>query len=355
MRIGILTFHWAQNYGALLQAYALKSKLEQLGHDVVFINRIPKYKGLVRKLYHKFSYKYHFSWIKFEKFAKDYIFPKTRVYTDTEGLKRHFPEEHFDAVVVGSDQVWRWGMMGYNYFFDFVDEKTKKVSYAASFGLSEWSGKELNTETVKKWLHRFDMVSVREKSGVDICKNIFDIEASLVLDPTLLHDGAFYEETILKNYPRQNNSKVVSYILGKNYKHQSTQLSKWSKEQGMAHSELFWTSVELPSLKHSDFHFSHITLAEWLNEIRNAEYVVTNSFHCTVFSILFGKQFVVLENKQGGNNRIETLLSLLGIENRLINDLSNIKEVLNKPIDYNLVNTKLQENRELSLKFLYNI
>lgn len=122
MRIGILTFHWAQNYGAVLQCYALKRKLEELGHDVFVIDRLPRYRGVLRALYHRVSYKHYLSWIKFSRFNRVYLMPKTRAYHSSESLFRKFSKEQLDVVVVGSDQLWRWNIMGYNYFLDFVDK-----------------------------------------------------------------------------------------------------------------------------------------------------------------------------------------------------------------------------------------
>lgn len=357
MKVGILTFHWANNYGAVLQAYALLSKLKELGHDAYIIDRRMIYKGILRKLYHKFSYEHFFSWRKFWKYTDTFLKPKTRAYMSHDDLVTNFKNENFDAVIVGSDQVWRWKLIGLNYFLDFItDHKTKRYSYAASFGLDEWHGTEDDRETISALLKQFNRISVREETGIKICQDTFKVDAKLVLDPTLLHTTEFYEQTLLKNYKCQPSGKVVSYILGKNKKPQVVEIANWAKSINLKHNELFWTTIEHPSLiGKSTFHLTHVTPIEWLNEIRNAEYVITNSFHATVFSILFQKQFVVLAHEGGGNNRIETLFNSLGFSNRIAYSVDEAKSLINHKIDYNTIVEKHNNSINSSLEFLNSL
>lgn len=359
MKIGILTFHWAQNYGAVLQCYALKRKLEELGHDVFIINRIPQYQGILRDLYHRFSYKYVFAWLKFSCFNRKFLQPKTRTYRSQEALEKYFLREKLDAIVVGSDQVWRWGMMGYNYFLDFVDDDhVQKYAYAASFGLSHWEDNGLSTAQVTRLLKKFRAISVREQTGVSICHRIFNLEARLVLDPTLLYDADFFEKNLLSGYEKQSNRRVVSYILGKENMEQCRQIARWAEEQGWDYTELYWTGCDYPSLKARLNLFFHRSVPEWLNEIRNAEYVLTNSYHCTVFAILFRKKFVVLDNHSGGTDRIHTLLGMLQIKQRFIKDLMHpqmLQDLLETPVAYESVMERLADSRKDSISFLANI
>lgn len=348
MKIGILTFHWAQNYGAVLQCYALKCKLEELGHDVVIIDRIPQYQGILRDLYHRISYKYFISWLKFSRFNRKYLQPKTRTYRSQEALDRYFHQESLDAVVVGSDQVWRWGIMGYNYFLDFVhSSRVRKYAYAASFGLSHWTDNGLSTAQVTRLLKQFTAISVREQTGISICRRIFEVDAGLVLDPTLLYNADFYEEKLLKGYEKKPNGRVVSYILGTENLEQCQQVASWAQERGLEYAEIYWTHA-----------FFHLSVPEWLNEIRNAEYVWTNSYHCTVFAILFQKKFVVLDNQSGGTDRIHTLLNMLQIKQRFLRDLTHIElleDLLETPVPYNQIMERLEDCRKDSLAFLANI
>lgn len=354
MKIGILTFHWSNNYGAVIQAYALLSKLKELGHEVYIIDRRMVYKGILRKLYHKLSYEHFFSWRKFWKDADTFLQPKTKTYTSHDELVKKFYKENFDAVIVGSDQVWRWKLIGLNYFFDFItDNKTKRYSYAASFGLNEWHGTDEDRNAISELLKKFNRISVREESGVKICKETFGVDAELVLDPTLLHTGEFYEQILLKNHNRQRSGKIVSYILGKNNKKQVKEIAEWAKSINLKHNELFWTGIEHPSLiGKSEFHATHVTPTEWLNEIRNAEYIITNSFHATVFSILFQKQFVVLVHEGGGNNRLETLFNELGIEGRIAHSVKEAKNIIDNKIYYKAIAERHNKSKNKSLEFL---
>ena len=357
MKVGILTFHWANNYGAVIQAYALLSKLKELGHDAYIIDRQRQYEGIARKLYHRFSYNHHFSWIKFHKDTNTFLTPTTKRYNTHAQLVEGFPQEKFDAVIVGSDQVWRWKIIGNNYFLDFIsDEKTKRISYAASFGINEWNGSEEDRKTISALLKKFNNVSVREESGIEICRNTFGVEAQLVLDPTLLHTREFYEKTILKNHPAQNNKKIVSYILGNNQnKKQVVEIANLAKKMNLGHNELYWTAIDHPSLiGKSQLHTTHITPTEWINEIRNAEYIITNSFHATVFSILFQKQFVVLAHEGGGRNRLETLFNSLGINGRIVSTVEEAAKILNNEIDYKVVAANHKKLMDKSIEYLNN-
>ena len=358
MKIGIMTFHWAQNYGAVLQCYALKCKLEEMGHDVWVIDRLPQYSGMVRRLYHRFSYKYYLSWLKFAHFNRSFLLPKTRKYCSLQELEKHFGQEKFDMVIVGSDQVWRWNIMGYNYFLDFVDKRsTRKVSYAASFGMSHWVENGLDTLKIAEMLKEFSHVSVRELTGVAICKHTFGIHAELVVDPTMLYNAEFYENTLLKNRVKTINLKLVSCIFGNEHRGHCLQLSNWAWKRSLDYEELYWTSWDFFRMEFCKGSFFHISVSEWLNEIRNASYVVTNSFHCTVFAILFHKQFVVLNNHSGGGDRIRTLLTALHLEDRFSTSLDEriLSQLLHEPIPYEKVKKRLCVLRESSLAFLKNL
>lgn len=351
MKIGILTFHWANNYGAVIQAYALLSKLKELGHEAYIIDRQIKYKGILRRLYHRYSYNHRYAWLSFDKERKHILSPMSASYKSHEELVKGFPNEKFDAVIVGSDQVWRWNMMGNNYFLDFLKgTSTHRYAYAASFGLSEWKGTEEQRKEISALLKEFNAISVRENSGVKICHETFGVDAQLVLDPTLLHERSFYENTLLKDKPLKKSGKVVSYMLGANNKKQVLEIAKWAKNKGLKHNELFWTSLDFPSLiGKSEFHFSHVDLTTWLDEIRNAEYVITNSFHATVFCILFGKKFVVLENTSGGTDRIYTLLNTLNLSNRFQKSLE--QEIFDNSFIDECVKL-LEQKRTDSLNFI---
>ena len=359
MRIGILTFHWAQNYGAVLQCYALKSKLEDMGHEVLIIDRLPKYQGILRRLYHRFSYEYSLSWLKFSRFNRHWLVPKTGRYTTQQSLEHFGEKEKLDAVIVGSDQVWRWDIMGYNYFLDFIRKGTaRKYAYAASFGLSHWESRELDANQIKLLLKEFEAISVREQTGVSICNQVFGVPAQLVIDPTLLYDADDYEAVFLRNCPKEPSNKVVTYILGEENLEQCQHISQWAEGLGMEHRELYWTRLGYPALKKGTNFFFHLSVEDWLDEIRNAAYVITNSYHCMVFAILFRKKFVVLNHVSGGSDRIRTLLSALQLKYRFFassDDFYQLKEVLDTPVSYDEVEERIHACRREAVSFLENI
>ncbi len=355
MKIGILTFHFAHNYGAVLQAYALLSKLKEMGHDAYIINRHPDVANISRWIYHHIAYKHVWGWLKFDRSVRKMLQPQTRLYTTQKAIRKHFSENGFDAVVVGSDQVWRWNwrMSGLNYYLDFLadDDKMRKVAYAASFGVSEWKSSEQDTSQVKTLLEKFSAISVRETAGVEICRNVFQINAQLVLDPTLLYDSSFYEEHFHLSEIHATNPKVVSIMLSQ--PHLSVQQMMWAKQKGMLHVDLSNTFYECRQLRnHTEFHWQHVTVKKWLEEIRSAHYVITNSFHATVFCLLFGKPFVTLNLAKGGASRIETLLGYVRLEYRLVKDLKEAEVMIDCPIDYEKVWKRLKELRGKSLEFL---
>lgn len=356
MKIGILTFHFALNYGAVLQTFALSRYLKELGHDVFIIDRIPASKTIFHEIY---SFLHGplklFYWKKFREFSKAYLQPKTRRYASFSSLSS-FQDENFDFVIVGSDQVWRFKMIGFNYFLDFVNgNRTKKISYAASFGKAHWNESTNYTETIKKMLNDFTAISVRENSGVTICKNIFGVDAACVLDPTLLVTGDFYENQLLNNYPKKSNEKIVSYFLGSNPKRDLVPCANLAKLMGLLYEDLWFIESQNYSLLniHKMHNYTHVRVEYWLNEIRNAKYIITNSFHATVFAILFRKQFVVIDLPGGGTSRIEHLTKILNLEDRFISSIDDLSiDLLNKSIDYNAVETNLNIYRKESHDFL---
>lgn len=357
MKIGILTLHASKNYGAVLQCYALLSYIKGHGHEAVVIDR-PFYK--TDFLHRIAKYRYYFTevkpWKKFYVFSDIYLQPKTRNFHSERDLRDNISKENFDAIIVGSDQVWR--KIGQSvcsfYFLDFLplDSHTKRYSYAASFGMSSWVEDSEMTKKIQNCLNKFDAISVREKTGVEICKNVFSVNAELVLDPTLLHDASFYNQ-LLPIESIYSNNFVVSYILGKEHHNQVENIIKWTKEKKYRFKELFWTKTQISALKETDVdHNEHISVIEWLCAIRDSKFVITNSFHATVFSILFEKNFVVLEHKAGGKDRIDTLLNTLGLSNRFVKGTSDIDEVLSTPIDYNRVYRQLNDCRKKSYSFI---
>lgn len=361
MKVGILTLHKSKNYGAVLQLYALKTILEKKAIDTYIIDRYSVHKNILYYLYFKL-YPKHFifsiKWFFFDKFNKKYLSKKTRKYTSTKSLTKFCQNENFDICIVGSDQVWRleYSDIGLNYFFDFIeDSNVKKISYAASFGLNDWNENIEITLKIKNLLKNFTAISVREESGIKICNDIFNVDASLVLDPTLLLDKEDYEKLFIKKQFKRKSGKIISYILGNN-KEAISKCKKVSQELNYEYSDLYSTCSILEYFtlnRNSNKNIFHVSVENWLFEINNADYIITNSFHGTVFSIIFEKQFIVIDHKTGGSDRIYTLLKILGLEDRFFVDENSINiNNLNRVVNFKEVKEKLELIKTDSLSFI---
>lgn len=340
-KVGILTFHYAFNYGGVMQAFALLSFLKLHGYDVYIIDRVRDNRGSF-KVWVKRNIVDPIIGLRFVKFSNKYLCPKTKRISNSNDMHK-LNSDNFAAIIVGSDQLWRseFTEVGYNYFLDFVDGHTKKIAYAVSFGKPEWRAGRLAVDKVKECLKRFDLITVREDSGVDICKKKFDVEAKLVIDPTLLLANTEYVN--LLNLKEQENNYVLSYILERGNEKCSF-VDMASKFLGVSNKNMILSS--------SNFVSSGPAIPKWVENFYNAKFIVTDSFHGTAFSIIFNKQFVILEPKDTQNVRFLSLLKQLGLLDRYVSSIDEACKLLDKPINYELVNKKLSELRMESSSIL---
>jgi polysaccharide pyruvyl transferase WcaK-like protein len=258
-------------------------------------------------------------------------------------LRDYFFRNKFEAVIVGSDQVWRpmYSPSILNFYLDFlndIDSKPIRVAYAASFGVSEWEYPEDVTEKCRPLIKKFDAVSVREKSAVDLCKSKLGITSDWVVDPTLLLDPSDYEELIDQEAENPQKSLVLSYILD---------VSKDKQQIATAVAEILQTDVfhikpgkSISEVRSNDLgQCIYPKVETWLRSFRDAKFVVTDSFHGTVFAILFNRPFVAVGNSKRGMARFESLLSMFGLEHRLVELEDDItSDLINEVIDWDKVN-----------------
>ena len=336
MKIGIITFHWAANYGAVLQGYALQEKLTKKGNKVSIINYYPKRfkKNYLNALLTKHIRQIPARIREIEKekniapFRKRYL-NMTKYYSSSEKLKN--AEFLFDAYICGSDQIWNesFTLKGerkktFSYFLDFAPKEKIIASYAASFGVTKYN--QTLKPYIKKELKRFDFISVREKSGAEIVEDLGLEKPYIVPDPTLLLEKKDYEKFVTKN---MSDAYIYKYMLHG----QKCDVYSIIEDNNLKVVEAQNESVE-----------------EWLSNIYYSELVITNSFHGVVFSIMFQRPFIaVLIEGSGMNDRIVTLLKKSGLENRIWRKGTTIES---EPIDWQTVSKNMEEYRLFGEQYL---
>lgn len=369
MRIGILTLPLHTNYGGILQAYALQTVLERMGHEVELLDLASwihrswwrKYIYIVKRLGKYATSKsvclgFQKEQEKRERAKRKFVDIFIQRYINSRKLQGYdeISPTDYDAIVVGSDQIWRQKYMPMNSveapFLVFTHGwNIKRIAYAASFGSDEWEYTEKNTNVAKQAIIRFDAVSTREKSGISLCGNYLDCKNAVqVLDPTLLLDRNDYEYIIEDSKLTHNvHGKLMCYVLDYT-KEKKQYISECAKKLGMSPFE---TNSKYEIKDASLDEIVQPPVEQWLRSFRDSSFVITDSFHACVFSILFHKPFVVIGNKGRGLARFESLLSLFRLEDRMVTDFFDVS-LCDKPIDWDNVDIKLQELRADSKAFL---
>jgi len=362
MKIGLLTLTPSYNYGGILQTVALYSYLESLGHELVLIDSrvlTPTWKKLIFKVleitpFQNIRNKRELKIKAFQlaPFLKKYL-PNVseEIYKSTH-LKQLVEKDKFDAVVVGSDQVWRYQYIkagDYSvYFLNFkVDFPVKKIAYAASFGKDNWEA-PAKIEEIKTLIKEFNAVSVREKSGIVLCRDLFDFkDGKYVLDPTMLVGDEFYEKFMVGDVSAVATTPIVTYFLDENDR-KTKIVNSVVKSKSTVNK-----SIQIVSLgkKHNGKFYS---VEDWLSNIKNANFVITDSFHGMLFSILFKKQFLVIGNPERGLARFTSFLSIVGLESRLLlpENSFDLEGIVKSVIDYENITLELEKLRATSKHFL---
>lgn len=344
MKVGILTFHKVINYGAVLQAYALNRYINENGIDCEDIDYTAK---KIRNFYNPFKIE-KFSDLKdlldfflnligrFRTIKKFRLFRSQYIRFSKKCFDNCIKEANgrYDLLICGSDQIWNNKITGedLNYFFSF-DKVSRKASYAASFGAADISS---NKDTILKLLTVFSHITVRESSSISLLNNCISNKVRLVLDPVFLLPSK--EWSLLANNKKILDGKYIFLFNLKNNIDVITFVKQLSKEKGM----------EIVTLSNSSFYnhsFRKISGGgpiEFLYLIKNAEYIVTDSFHATSLSIIFNKVFFVGLNKTqiALNSRLNSLLTLFDLQ----------KQIISKDINYNINYTRVNQIMDIEKK-----
>jgi hypothetical protein len=381
MKIGILTLPFNNNYGGFLQEYALMTILKRMGHDVWFIDLQTKtqrnlwnthlafFKKIIKKYILRKDIVYSIipskenrynelnkiiTWHYTRPFVDKYLCPKISPIYSSEELVYLTDKLQFDGFVSGSDQIWRPEYMGdflTTAYFDFLRERKKKekrLSYAASFGTDKWRYSSKQTKKCAQLIKEFDAVSVREKSGVSLCKKYLEVDAVHVLDPTMLLTKEDYIDLIEKAQIKTSTGDLFYYILDET--DEKRQLTEQIAGQLSLTLFRMGRKNDLPNVEDRVME----PVEKWLRGFYDAKFVITDSFHGMVFSIIFNKPFIIYGNVKRGIERFNSLLNDLNLKNRLI---LNIQELnwfgeLSDNIDWINVNNKIEEMKRDSLRFL---
>ena len=366
MKIGIVTLPLHTNYGGLLQAYALQTVLERMRHEVEHLHLPVEFpilhptwkmplvwskRAILKFLCGEYNisiFTHPYKWIRknTDEFIASHIQPR---YLNEAGWNEELANE-YDAIVFGSDQVWRpiYAYPIEKYFGAFLGaSNVKRISYATSFGTEENEYTEYQQKACAGLLKKFSAVSVREKSAVAICKERFGVGAKHVLDPTMLLSSEDYIPIFEQANTPISEGSLAIYVLDRN-----PQIDAFIKKQSTQKSLIpFRTNSKVENHNAKLSERQQPPVERWLRSFHDAEFVITDSFHACVFSILFHKPFICIGNKNRGMSRFDSLLNMFGLENRLV-DINYIADYVEKEIDWEHVDNLLAQKREEAFQFL---
>lgn len=381
-KIGIAAVTYKENFGSALQTYATQYILEKLGYDA----RIFEIRGVHREIHIKkllyylgrmfdpVELKYLIANLKSrsrktasastDHYAHDMQIRK-KVYADFnrkwnkmlpvvkgwKGLSNQAAE--MDAVVVGNDQLWRpSNIVGCYFTLEFVPDDVKKIAFSTSFGVSELPA--TLHKHAKRFLSRIEHISVRENSGADIVKKESGRDATVVCDPTMMMTAEEWMQ-IQDRKSFADGRYILMYLMGEN-PGQRDFVKRLSKQTGCRIIGLLHGATYIASDEDVvDEKPYNVGPSEFINLIRNAEYVCTDSFHCCVFSILNSTKFFAFRrwpdgSKFSANDRLYTLLDFTGLSNRMLRGTEDVSECIADEINFKDVLERVDEKRKISME-----
>lgn len=378
MKIGILTQPLQNNYGGLLQNYALQQVLLRAGHDVVTIDQgVPSIKRSIKEK----MYGWILATLKPDKYSRPKYLPTDKEqdiirkntnafinkYINHTAIMMSYQDFYdeakkggYDAYIVGSDQCWRpcFNPFLSSMFLDFVLEQQgiRRIAYAASLGTYSWDFDDKMTARCSELAKKFDLITVREKNAVALCEDNLGVKAYHVLDPTMLLDRSDYEEIVEKEKESNHSGQLFYYILDPSSKKTSLIKQMQDELEMVAYTVMPKRQAEnrtKSDVKERIEDCIFPTVTNWLRGFMDARMVVVDSFHGAVFSIIFNKPFWIIANEGRGNARFDSLLQLFNLENRFIETITNNNINWMDPIDWASINRIMEEKRRESLELLF--
>lgn len=375
MKIGIFTLTLHTNYGGILQAYALQTLLEEMGHEVRVINKeqrfrpMPRWRrplSMAKRAVKKLLVDPHTVVDIERRNRKEFAsirqhtnrFIRERIHSYMVDVPSEVRQGDFEAIVVGSDQIWRPKYFGSLWTKDYAqaflsfarDWDIKRYGYGISFGVDEWEFPPESTPEYAELVQKFIALSFREDSGVRLCRSYLHKDAIHVLDPTMVLSPEHYLALVRQSGVPKSWGNLFYYILDTDAGKRAL-IERVARERGLQPFTVFAQS------KREDGTLEEKTVPpveSWLRAFVDAEFVITDSFHGTVFSIIFGKPFVTIGNIDRGLSRMQSLLRMFGLEDNLLLDVADYKPT-NDYAQHAAVRDRLEEMRGRSFAFLKQI
>ena len=361
-KVEIITLQRVPNYGSVLQAYATEEVVESLGYDVELINYKPsrmKISGMLKNIKEKSGLlkksilvrsiarvimlpSYIKRFYTFNRFVEKYLKMTLKEYSNVEELRENLPIA--DVYVTGSDQVWNseWnGEIDKALFLDFVPKDKKCISYASSFGKEKLDDAE--KKITKELLEKYKNISTRELSGKRILSGL-SYNSDVVLDPTFLLDSEKWNLIASKRY--ENKKYVLVYNLNRNKKIDEYAM-KVSRETNLP---IYYITYSLHDFYKRGKMKCSVPVEDFLSLVKNASFVITDSFHATAFSINYNRDFMIVFPDKF-SSRVKSILKIVGLENRIIKNIEDISLVYER-INYEKVNRLIEIERNNSIKWL---
>lgn len=335
MKIGILTLPLHTNYGGILQAWALQTVLQRMGHDVEVFGIKPQNgrawylmplvwgSRIIRKCIGRYqSDIFNEYWQRKEeqhKFKRVKSFANKNINLQIIDSLGSLSEFLYDGIIVGSDQIWREVYIRYlwrcenpesAFLYHLRDTDLLKIAYGASFGIDKWTFSQMTTQNIKQALSAFESISVRETSAVGLLKENVDIDSTHVCDPTMLITAEEYKRQFKIKDGR--NSGIVSYILD------PSDLSKALVDKISSNTNQSASEINVP-----DTAGIYPSVERWVEMIATSKMVVTDSFHGCIFSLIFRKPLIFIENSSRGNARFQSLIETFGIADNIVRDIKD--------------------------------